>query len=194
MEKDKGKGTKETECQGHAGHYSAGSFSSPITPAAATACCSSLFIAAPIFLHRRRRSPDVGGPHKLKHCWDTGSRNVTVPLFELQHTPPATSTMRVAKRLPYRLLRLFKLRILPENQFWCAFVETTMPTAGGMPEGASGMVRVAIPTTGSGYAVISGGYIDSAAHLIPEEPVSSGIPNRAWIVNIYIDLASWNDV
>jgi len=41
MEKDKGKGTKETECQGHAGHYSAGSSSSPITPAAATARCSS---------------------------------------------------------------------------------------------------------------------------------------------------------
>ena len=113
MEKDKGKGTKETECQGH---DSAGSSSSPITSAAATACCSSLFIAVPIFLHRRRRSLDVGGPHKVKHCWDTGSRNVTVPLFELQHTPPATSTMRVAKRLPYRLLRLFKLRILPENR------------------------------------------------------------------------------
>ena len=69
-----------------------------------------------------------------------------------------------------------------------------MPTAGGMPEGASGMVRVAIPTTGSGYAVISGGNIHSAAHLIPEEPVSSGIPNRSWIVNSHIDLATWNDV
>jgi len=41
MENDKGKGTKETECQGYAGHYSAGSSSSPITPAAATARCPS---------------------------------------------------------------------------------------------------------------------------------------------------------
>jgi len=32
MENDKGKGTKEIECQGHAGHCSAGSSSSPITP------------------------------------------------------------------------------------------------------------------------------------------------------------------
>jgi len=37
MENDKGKGTKETECQGHAGHCSMGSSSTPITPAAATA-------------------------------------------------------------------------------------------------------------------------------------------------------------
>ena len=98
-------------------------------------------------------------------------------------------------RLPYRLLRLFKLRIPPENQFWCAFVETTSPgNAGGMPERASGMVRVATPTTGSGYAVINGGNIHSAAHLIPEEPVSSGIRNRSWIVNSHIDLATWNNV
>lgn len=74
-------------------------------------------------------------------------------------------------------------------------VETTTPgTAGGMPEGASGMVRVTMPTTGSGYAVINGGNIHSAAHLIPEEPVSSGIPNKSWIVNSHIDLATWNDV
>src|SRR5258705_6102687 len=41
-----------------------------------------LFIAVPISLHRRRRSPDVGGPQKVKHCW-------AAPLIrqEVTHAP-----------------------------------------------------------------------------------------------------------
>ena len=54
MEKDKGKGTKETECPGHAGHYSPGSSSSPITPAVAAA-------AAPP-LHRCASFPPPAAP------------------------------------------------------------------------------------------------------------------------------------
>ena len=96
-------------------------------------------------------------------------------------------------RVPYRLLKLFKLNAR-ERLFWCAFVETTIPGAGGMPERVSSMVRVTKPTTGSGYTVISGENIVGAAHLIPEEPVSSGKPNKGWIVNSHIDLATWNKV
>jgi len=44
---------------------------------------------------------------------------------------------------------------------------------GGVPERASGMVRVTEATKGSGYVVISGGNITSAVHLIPEEPSTS---------------------
>jgi hypothetical protein len=51
-----------------------------------------------------------------------------------------------------------------------------------------------LPTTGSGYAVISGGNITGAAHLIPEEPASSQVPNNGWIVNNHIDLDTWNFV
>jgi len=63
-----------------------------------------------------------------------------------------------------------------------------------MPERASGMVRVMEATKGSGYMVISGGNITGAAHLIPEEPGTSGTPHKAWIVNSHIDLATWNEV
>ena len=47
---------------------------------------------------------------------------------------------------------------------------------------------------GIGYEVISGGNITGAAHLIPEEPVSSPIANKSWIVNNHIDLDTWNNV
>jgi len=41
-----------------------------------------LFIAVSVFLHRRRRSSDVGGPQKVKHCG-------AAPLIrqEVTHTP-----------------------------------------------------------------------------------------------------------
>jgi Plavaka transposase len=104
---------------------------------------------------------------------------------------PAYKALR--GRVPYRLLKLFKLDVFG-SLYWCAFVEITTPSAGGTPEKASGMVRVTKPTAGSCYAVISGGNIAGAAHLIPEEPVSSGLPNNAWIVNSHIDLATWNEV
>jgi len=76
----KGKGTKETECQGHAGllrglllfaHHSRRRYR-PLL----------LFTAVPISLHQRRRSPDVGGPQKVKHCW-------AAPLIrqEVTHAP-----------------------------------------------------------------------------------------------------------
>ena len=75
-------------------------------------------------------------------------------------------------RVPYRLLKLFNLEVLG-GLVWCAFVQTTIPSVGSMPERASGMVRVMETTKGSGYVVISGGNITSAAHLIPEEPGTS---------------------
>jgi hypothetical protein len=56
------------------------------------------------------------------------------------------------------------------------------------------MVKVTQPTTGSGYAVISGDSIGGAAHLIPEEPDCSGMANKGWMVNSHIDLATWNEV
>ena len=74
-------------------------------------------------------------------------------------------------RVPYRLLKLFNLQVLGVL-IWCAFVQTTIPSVGGIPERASGMVRVSEAAEGSGYAVISGGNITGAAHLIPEEPMA----------------------
>jgi hypothetical protein len=95
--------------------------------------------------------------------------------------------------IPYRLLKLFNLQVLG-SLFWCAFVQLTIPSGGGMPERASGMVRVREATRGSGYMVISGGNITGAAHLIPEEPGPLGKSHKAWIVNSHIDLATWNEV
>jgi len=95
--------------------------------------------------------------------------------------------------LPYRLLKLFKLTA-DGGPIWCAFVQTTTPAAGGMPERVSRMVKVTKHMTGSGYAVISGDIISGAAHLIPEEPDCSEILNKAWMVNSHIDLATWNEV
>jgi len=63
-----------------------------------------------------------------------------------------------------------------------------------MPEWASGKVRVTEVTKGGGYVVISGGNITGAAHLIPEEPGTSGKTQKAWIVNSHIDLTTWNKV
>jgi hypothetical protein len=65
---------------------------------------------------------------------------------------------------------------------------------GGMPERPSGMVRVTEATKGCGYVVISGGNITGAAHLIREEPGTSGMTRKAWIVNSHIDLTTWNEV
>ena len=104
---------------------------------------------------------------------------------------PAYKALR--GRVPYRLLKLFNLQVLG-GLVWCAFVQTTIPSVGGMPERASGMVRVTEATKGGGYAVISGGNITGAAHLIPEEPGISGTTRKAWIVNSHIDLTTWNEV
>jgi len=65
---------------------------------------------------------------------------------------------------------------------------------GGMPERASGMVRVTEATKGSGYVVISGENISGTAHLIPEEPSTTETIRKAWIVNSHIDLTTWNEV
>ena len=100
-------------------------------------------------------------------------------------------------RLPYRMLRLFKLQVMHargSNTYWLAYVDLTKPANGGMPEKASKMVRVVKPTTGEINAVISAGNIVGAAHLVPEEPNSTGKENTGWIVNSHIDLATWNDV
>jgi len=104
---------------------------------------------------------------------------------------PAYKALR--GRAPYRLLKLFNLQVLG-GLVWCAFVQTTIPSVGGMPESASRMVRVTEATKGGGDAVISEGNITSAAHLIPEEPSTSGTTRKAWIVNRHIDLTTWNEV
>ena len=100
-------------------------------------------------------------------------------------------------RLPYQMLRLFKLQVVHargSDTFWLAYVHLTKPANGGMPEKASKLVRVVKPTSGVVNAVISAGNIVGAAHLIPEEPISSGRENKGWIVNSHIDLAAWNNV
>lgn len=100
-------------------------------------------------------------------------------------------------RLPYQMLRLFKLQVVHargSNTFWLAYVHLTKPANGGMPEKASQLVRVVKSMSGEVNAVISAGNIVGAAHLIPEEPISSGRENKGWIVNSHIDLATWNDV
>jgi hypothetical protein len=59
---------------------------------------------------------------------------------------------------------------------------------GGAPEPVSQLVRVVRPPR-EWYGVIAAHKITGAAHLIPEEPVSSGEQNNAWIVNSHIDMA-----
>jgi hypothetical protein len=50
---------------------------------------------------------------------------------------------------------------------------------GGIPEKASGMVRVMEATNGSGCTVINGGNITGAAYLIREEPSTSETTRKA---------------
>jgi hypothetical protein len=95
------------------------------------------------------------------------------------------------------MLRLFKLRVIhpgSKNTFWLAYVEVTKPANGGTPESASQLVRVVKQSSGGTYAVISAENIVGAAHLIPEEPISSKSENKGWIVNSHIDLATWNNI
>ena len=73
-------------------------------------------------------------------------------------------------------------------------MELTKPANGRIPEKVSKLVRVVRPTIGELDTVISAGNIVGAAHVNPEEPVSSGSENIGWIVNSHIDLATWNDV
>ena len=56
------------------------------------------------------------------------------------------------------------------------------------------MVRVMETIKGSGYVVISGGNITGAVHLIPEEPCTSDMMRKAWIINSHIDFTTWNEV
>jgi hypothetical protein len=91
---------------------------------------------------------------------------------------------------------LFKLRVVHlngENTFWLGYIQVTKPASGGMPESASQLVRVVKQSFGGAYAVISAGNIVGADHLIPEEPISSKLENIEWLVNSYIDLATWNN-
>jgi len=100
---------------------------------------------------------------------------------------PAYKALR--GRVPYRLLKLFNLPDLG-GLVWCAFAQTTIPSVDGIPERASGMVRVTEAAKGSGYVEISGGNITSAAHLIPEELGTAGTTRKAWIANSHIDLTT----
>ena len=69
--------------------------------------------------------------------------------------------------VPYRMLRLFKLRVVHPrgtNTFWLAYVEVTKPANGGMPENAAQPVTVVKPSSGGAHAVISARHIVGAAH------------------------------
>ena len=125
-------------------------------------------------------------PARLDWVWVKPSPN-------LRDGQQPASYKALKGRVPYRLLKLFKISAagIP---FWCAFVQTTTPSAGGMPESASGMVRVTKPKSSSGYAVISGENIVGAAHLIAEEPDCSGVSSKGWIVNSHIELDTWSVV
>jgi len=79
--------------------------------------------------------------------------------------------------VPYRLLKLFNLQVLG-SLVSCVFVQMTIPSVGGIPEMASGMVRVTEATKGGGYVVISGGNITSAVHLMRDEPGTSGTTRK----------------
>jgi hypothetical protein len=100
-------------------------------------------------------------------------------------------------RLPYRLLRLFKLQVPCDQQtrtFWLAFVEVTRPANSGLPEATSQLVRVTKPASGVAYDIVNASRITGAAHLVPEEPNCTGVAPRAWIVNSHIDFGTWNDI
>ena len=94
------------------------------------------------------------------------------------------------------MIRLFKLQVVHaygNGTFWLAYMHLTKLANGGMPEKASQLVRVVKPTPELVNTVISIGNIIGAAHLIPEELISTERENKGWIVNSHIDLATWND-
>jgi hypothetical protein len=121
---------------------------------------------------------------------------VRVGRAPLQECPPLPYKA-LQGRLPHRLLCLFKVAVPHGHDlrtYWLAFAEVTRAANSGMPEDASQLVRVAQPTSGGAYAVVNASRITGGAHLIPEEPNSTGVVQRAWVVNSDIDLATWNDV
>ncbi|KAF8538999.1 hypothetical protein BDD12DRAFT_805695 [Trichophaea hybrida] len=81
-----------------------------------------------------------------------------------------------------------------EITFWQVYIEVTQPANSEMPESASQLVRVVKVSSGGAYAVISAGYIVGAAHIIPEEPISSKLENTEVIFPSHIDLAICNDI
>ncbi len=100
-------------------------------------------------------------------------------------------------RLPSRMRRLFKLHVKHaggHSMLWLVYGQLLKAANGGMPEPASQLVRMVKPQRGGSYSVISAGNVRGAAHLIPEEPISSKQENQGWIVNSHIDLATWNEV
>ena len=95
------------------------------------------------------------------------------------------------------MFHLFKLQVVHlcgKNIFWIVYVEVTKPANGGMLESALQLVMVVKSFSGGAYTVISTGNIVGMAHLIPEESILSKSVNKEWIVNIHVDLVTWNDI
>jgi hypothetical protein len=77
---------------------------------------------------------------------------------------------------------------------YLAFVLVTKSFYGGLPNAIISTVRV-VPSSGeNAYKVLAAGHIHGAAHLIPEVPSTSKETNSGWIVNMHIDLKTWNTI
>ena len=100
-------------------------------------------------------------------------------------------------RLPAQACFFFSLSIATQDKarevLPLALVRVTEPVSSGTAENAPAMPRVATPTAiAKRYAVIHAGSIEGAAHLIPLSPNEE--KNERWIVNVHIDLETWNKV
>jgi hypothetical protein len=101
-------------------------------------------------------------------------------------------------RLPWKLLRLFKLKHRNEEgcevENWLAFAQTTVPENSGHMDPVSTFVNVRLSPGSGGFRVVRVGNIVGCAHVIPQRSFTDKVTNDRWIVNSHIDLMTWNVV
>jgi hypothetical protein len=104
-------------------------------------------------------------------------------------------------RLPWRLQRLFKIKLLNEDgafiEYWLALTLTAIPENSGNSDPVSKFVQVRRAPAAIALQVFSVGNIVGCMHVLPEIATSSKAGDgwiERWIVNSHIDLATWNDV
>jgi len=104
-------------------------------------------------------------------------------------------------RLPWKLQRLFKIKLLNEDgafvEYWLVLALTTIPDNSGNLDSISKFVHVRTALAAVPLQVFSVGNIIGCAQVIPEIPAGSQTGDgriERWIVNSHIDLATWNNV
>jgi hypothetical protein len=104
-------------------------------------------------------------------------------------------------RLLWQLQPLFKIKLQKEDgafvEYWLALALTTIPENSGSLDPVLKFVQARNAPVAIALQVFRVGNIVGCAHGIPEIATGSKTgdgPNKRWIVNSHIDLATWNDV